>query len=300
MPARPMTLNEMLSSVYRRQLFFVCGAPKSGTTWLQRLLDAHPEVRCMGEGHFAESLIEPLEKVFANYNKKLELVAERVYEGKPLYAGLNDSHLELVVRVLVGSLLMQQGLKPDLKCIGDKTPRYNLGLDTLHRFFPKARFIHIVRDGRDVVVSAMHHALRAGFQEVLVPGTDQHLRQVVQSARIWSQNVKAWRTFALEQPSLCHQITYEQLHQAPIETLSGALKFLGVTADDAAVSAIIEEASFMKLSGREQGDEDKASFFRKGVVGDWRNHFDKRDIALFMREAGSLMRDLGYLGNAPA
>lgn len=295
--ARPITLNEMMRAVYSRQLFFVCGAPKSGTTWLQRLLDAHPQVRCMGEGHFAERLIEPLDTVFKNYNKHLDLVATRVYEGSPYYSGLNDGHLAMTVQMLVGALLIQQGTKPGLRCIGDKTPRYNLGLDTLLRFFPRAKFVHIVRDGRDVVASALHHALRAGYNEVLTQESEQHVKQIRQSARIWSQNVVAWRTFAAAHPAQCHQVSYEQLQQSPEKALAGVFAFLGADADEANLKTSIDAASFKKLSGREAGQEDKGSFFRKGVVGDWQNHFNGQDLALFMREAGGLMRELGY---APA
>ena len=295
MTTRPLSVNQMLKAVYSRQLFFVCGAPKSGTTWLQRLMDAHPQVRCMGEGHFTENLIDPLEKMVETYNKKASLVATRVYEGKPYYQGLNESHLKVTVQLLVGSLLVQGGIKPDLKCIGDKTPRYNMGLDTLERYFPGAKYVHIVRDGRDVVASALHHALRAGFKQVLTAGSEQHQRQVVQSARIWRDNVMAWRAFAATHPAVCHQVSYEQLQDEPAHALAGVYSFLGVSADAASVGASIEEASFRKLSGREAGQEDKKSFFRKGVVGDWKNHFDPRDRALFAREAGELLKDLGYV-----
>jgi hypothetical protein len=235
-----------------------------------------------------------MEALFAEYNKQMKLVTERVYEGKPYYHGLGTGHLQMVVQILIGSLLVQKGLKPKLKCIGDKTPRYNLGLDTLHRFFPRAKYIHIVRDGRDVVASAMHHALRIGHKEVLTKGSEQHQKQIVQSARIWSQNVAAWRKFAGEHPQACVQISYEQLQEEPLKASIEVFQALGASADEKTVQACIDEASFKKLSGRDAGTEDKGSFFRKGVVGDWRNHFDRRDLELFMKNAGALMRELGY------
>ena len=39
-----------------KQIFFIGGTAKSGTTWVQLLLDAHPEVSCNGEGHFLDNL----------------------------------------------------------------------------------------------------------------------------------------------------------------------------------------------------------------------------------------------------
>ena len=44
--------NEEIAQLARRQLFFVGGAPRSGTTWLQQLLDCHPDICCRGEGLF--------------------------------------------------------------------------------------------------------------------------------------------------------------------------------------------------------------------------------------------------------
>ena len=68
-----------------KQLLFVCGAPKSGTTWLQRVLDAHPQIQCSGEGHFIERFTVLLAQVMRGYASHMGLVADRVYEGKPYY-----------------------------------------------------------------------------------------------------------------------------------------------------------------------------------------------------------------------
>ena len=51
-----------LSALFGKQLFFIGGAAKSGTTWLQVLLDAHPSVSCTGENHFVTHLFPTLRK----------------------------------------------------------------------------------------------------------------------------------------------------------------------------------------------------------------------------------------------
>ncbi len=48
------------------------------------------------------------------------------------------------------------------------------------------------------------------------------------------------------------------------------------------------------MTGRKQGQEDKNSFYRKGVRGDWRNHLTESDQALFKSLAGDLLIRLGY------
>jgi hypothetical protein len=50
-----------IADLAQRQLFFVGGAPRSGTTWVQHLLNGHPDVSCRGEGHFLQFLAAPME-----------------------------------------------------------------------------------------------------------------------------------------------------------------------------------------------------------------------------------------------
>ena len=56
-----------------------------------------------------------------------------------------------------------------------------------------------------------------------------------------------------------------------------------------------ESASFEKMSGRRPGQEDATSHLRKGVVGDWREHFDDEISFRFESIAGYLLTELGYL-----
>ena len=55
-----------------RQLFFVGGAPRSGTTWVQQILDHHPEVSCRGEALFQHRLAEPLEAMMTGRREALD------------------------------------------------------------------------------------------------------------------------------------------------------------------------------------------------------------------------------------
>ena len=62
---------EGISSLDSFNLFFIGGYPKSGTTWVERIFDAHPEASCKGEAHFI-SLLEPsLRHAIVDYNRQV-------------------------------------------------------------------------------------------------------------------------------------------------------------------------------------------------------------------------------------
>ncbi len=91
------------------------------------------------------------------------------------------------------------------------------------------------------------------------------------------------------------EVRYEDLLERPHEEVRRLLAFLGAEADEETVRRCVNAASFERLSrGRERGEEDPSSFFRKGVAGDWKNVFTERDKQVFKEEAGDLLVQLGY------
>jgi hypothetical protein len=94
------------------------------------------------------------------------------------------------------------------------------------------------------------------------------------------------------------EVRYEDLLERPNEEVERLLGFLGVDTDERLVEHCVGSASFEKLSrGRERGQEDPSSFYRKGVAGDWKNHFSEEDRRVFKEEAGELLIRLGYEKN---
>lgn len=277
------------------KLFFVCGAPKSGTTWLQRLLDAHPEVVCSGEGHFVERLVLPMLQVRDTYNKHMSLVAERVYEHKPYYEPVSTEDMLGTARGLI-LRQMQKRQKPGALAVGDKTPRYTDYLNELRSLFPRASFIHIVRDPRDVAVSVLHHGRRAGIAEALDPQSDRHRTAVRSTAVAWMNAQGKVAAFRKRNPQASfHELRYEDLLDRPLETACAAFRFLEVGDSENVVQTAIDATSFETLSGRQRGDESETSFFRKGVVGDWKGSLDDAALAMIGSLAGEMMARKGYV-----
>jgi Sulfotransferase domain len=91
------------------------------------------------------------------------------------------------------------------------------------------------------------------------------------------------------------EVRYEDLLERPNEEVRRLLGFRGVGTDETLVERCVGSASFEKLSkGRERGQEDPSSFYRKGIAGDWKNHFTEEDRRAFKEEAGELLIRLGY------
>ena len=90
-------------------------------------------------------------------------------------------------------------------------------------------------------------------------------------------------------------VRYEDLRRdTPNELRRIVGELAGAKLGPQKASAIADEFSFERQSGRRAGEEDSGSFLRKGVVGEWRDRFGPEARAVFDRYAGEELILLGY------
>lgn len=323
-------------------VFFLIGRSKSGTGWLMRLLNFHPEVLCWGEGHFFDrekrtlrlrklgkpAALKAKPVVSSLYNALADSEWLRLWVERSVWGRKEDpeEHIKNLTRLSINYFMSRRLAKTKKKVVGDKTPLLKPHIAReISEIYPGARAIHIVRDGRDQVVSQMHHywrfavdrggairisdedaALRDAYQSdpeaFLASGrsifTEERLRE---SARVWAEVVgsnSADGRALLGDDYI--EVKYEDLSASPEDESKRLFGFLGVDTKDRVVRKCVSSASFEKLSGRERGKEDAGKDwrkYRKGVAGDWKNVFTERDKKIFKEEAGDLLVKLGYERN---
>jgi Sulfotransferase family len=283
-----------ISDLRTKQIFFIGGTVKSGTTWLQLLLNAHPDVSCNGEGHFGSGLAPILKPAFDRYNQLIVHESKSVFGEIAGYQQLSDDDFQFLLATCIGLSLLRQSKSATARAVGEKTPSNIRYFSLLHSLFPSAKFLHIVRDGRDCAVSGWFHGLRTAreWTRKNFSSLDDY---AVKHADYWAKELATAKAFADKNQNRVHQIRYEDLVEDIGRTLADVLNFLGVDAGEAVLAECRSAASFESLSGgRAVGQQSPNSFFRKGIAGDWRNHLSAEANAAFRQRAGEWLDRFGY------
>ena len=273
------------------RVFFIGGQGKSGTTWLQLLLDGHPQIACRGEGHLADVLAPALERALGEYARALA----RNNALFPELQGPTAPDRAEADALLCSALVLRLTAGGAGACfIGDRTPANVAHMPLLARLFPEAFFLHMIRDPRDVAVSLWFHGQRtakAAFRQQY-GSLDGLARRLAGS---WSAGIRAARSFGGSYPSY-REVRYEDLAARPAGVLEDILQWLGAAHSPEITTRCLAHGDFRRWSGgRPTGKEDRGSHFRKGVAGDWRTHLEAPTVAAMERRAGGLMKELGYL-----
>lgn len=328
--ARAKTSRDSLALSSRSMpVFFLLGRGRSGTTWLRTLLNSHPEIMCWGEGRFFERSFKreefeqlELENIPPSslYRAVLESGYLRSWIDRSVWANgeTTERHLVNLTRLAIDYFLAEQLAKTDKRMVGDKTPFVSAEVvEEISLIYPEAKVVHIIRDGRDVAVSLIHHMWnharteggiydlgpkelekRRGYREgsLISPVESLFTRErLVRIAADWSTQVGR----AIEDgPSLLGsnyaEVRYEDLLEKPVREARRLLTFLDVDRSEETVKRCVKKAGFERSTNRKRGQEDPSSRSRKGVAGDWKEAFTEEDKRVFKEIAGDLLVKLGY------
>ena len=295
-------------------IFFVSGGHKSGTSWLSWMLGSHPEVLCEGAGRFvgwAHSVDawfnEGRFRNWANY----PTVQDRWMRNVDVDQAIRDAK-----RAMIESILRRK-VEPHHRAVGDKTPMfYCRAIERLYELFPDAKFINVIRDGRDVAVSHLFHILRRNETEYFENEHEAESRRRFhidgEGAAISLFSRKSLRLVALNWVESMRggqrakelfgsnylEIRYEDMLLDAM-VIRKAFRLLGVSDDERIARECVERHRFeVRSGGRAPGEADPGAFIRKGISGDWRHYFDDSHKAQFNRLAGDVLIELGYEADA--
>ncbi len=279
---------------------FVVGAARSGTTLLRLMLDSHPELTIPPETHFVPDLIDAASKQGTSPERLAEVVvAHRRWGDFHLDADELRDRFRSLERPTSGAavrafyaLYAERQAKPRW---GDKTPPYVKHMLKIEKALPETRFIHVIRDGHDVALSALSQSF----------GSDS----VVQAAERWKDRIERGR---LQAKRLNHylEVRYEDLVLDSEPTLHAVCEFCQLTWNpemlayyERAEERLREHTCDLPAKGTRpirSADERVAAHALAwqppdpNAVGRWRTKMTEADRAAFEEVAGELLAGLGY------
>lgn len=261
----PRSLAQTLAHQITRQIgirwgesfpfYYVSEYPKSGGTWLARMLGDYFELPFPPDNALLPLGFSCIIKNHWKYDPRLRRVFYLYRDGR-------DVMVSFYFHFIWAARHTQRPEKMRVKRVYEKLFGKDYDPGEIARHLP--RFIE---------------------HEFAHPGRGTRLN--------WRDHIEGW--YRRERSGVAYYLSYEELRRDCSDTLSRAIESLtGEAVDPWRLETTIEKMSMKRQTGRDPGEADATQFIRKGVVGDWRNYFSREAAEIFNALAGDTLVRLGY------
>ena len=280
---------------------FIVGAPRSGTTLLRLMLDAHPDMAIPSEtGIFLTLAAAAAKGETPSTADQLWAVLTGHFTWRDM--GLDAVELRHKLRAH-GNFSLGEGLRTFFEMYaarhgktrwGEKSPLHCYHLPLIQETLPEAHILHLIRDGR---------AVAASLREVWFSPSDD----AGELAAYWAGAVRAGRSGGAHCQHYM-EVRYEALVQQPRECLQAVCDFLELPFHEAMLNyhrnaltrlreahgRVLDDGTVVTLDQRLAQQHLTSSPPDASRVERWRNELSAQDVAFFEGVAGELLTELGY------
>lgn len=293
--------NELFAKVSELPIFFIVGRGRSGSTLLQMMLDAHPNIQVPLESRFVIHLF----KKYAHRTKwdrtvLKQFMADLSQEKKiNLYWDLDWDMLERNVLAQPENTSFSQLCKliywhhisffpkGEIQLIGDKNPINSVFVPQLLQIFPQAKFIHLVRDPRANICSHLKSKMedKIGMAALKWIEFNQHAERV-----------------KMDRPANYFLLRYEDFISRPEACLKEIVHFLEIDFRP----EMLEYRSILNRKHSSAKKDLKLKLFNayhqnlqkpinKKLIGNWKNYFTEMEVGQIEGIVHAKMREYDYI-----
>jgi hypothetical protein len=266
------------------------GSGRSGTTLLQVIFDSHPELAIAHEAHFIASLARRRRRYQGPAGFAVDpFLVDLSRNSNFARLGLPEGELRSLLRgppptrsyvAAVRRVFRLYAARRGKSKYGDKTPGYVNHIGLLARLFPEARFVHMIRDGRDVAL---------GYMEA-----DWGPATFAEAALHWKTRVERGRSAGRQVGSgRYREVRYEDLVADPEGTVRYLCSFVGVEFADIMLR-YYERGEEFRLTTAHPDAHGRLMLPPTKGLRDWRRKMPEEGVAIFEAIAGGLLSGLGY------
>jgi Sulfotransferase family len=280
------------------KLVWIFGSPRTGSSWLMRMLTDAPQIRAINETYLPLHLVPIGHRV--NDGEYLEHGARaddpNFFFARRYLDALRPELRQLILRGL-GRQFHELGGRPDHRWILVKEPNGSHAADTTLSLLPKSRLVFLLRDGRDVIDSLVDAMLgeetwwRNVRRTASTPDPNR-LRFIQQHATLWVHRTesvqRAFRSLPDDHRLL---LRYEELLEDTNSQLARLFRWLDLDVSTDWIDGVVARHSFQEIPAGEKGPGKRA---RAATPGLWREHLTEEEKSTLDQVMGDKLTELGY------
>lgn len=277
-------------------VFFIVARPRTGSSLLRLLFDAHPNIQIPIEapvfldmvakyGKIKDWNIQILDSFYKDLFKLRRFKEWDINEEKlksDLHSCEGTNTYQNICKV-VHLNYISAFEKKEIKYIGDKNPHYSLQFDDLLKLFPDSRFIHLTRDYRDHYLSMK----RADFYE-------SRLSLIIYN---WKKSEKRLNEIKSKNGHSILTLRYEDLVTNPKKEMTSLMEFLNLDFNPEVLEYYNQKEYLKKIYSEEYLTKHFGSLLKpitSEKIDEWKNQMSDVEVEIADYIAGKYAEESGY------